>query len=103
VDELWTIVGAPTDPTSDPVGGLLIQYGAIGVLALMALAAVRVLFGRMAAALDRETARADRLEEELRKLNETIRTEYTATIARTTQAVADANRAVADLATRRRS
>jgi hypothetical protein len=102
VNRLLLIVKAAA-PAADPVTNTLIQYGAIGVIATMALAAVRVLFGRMAAALDRETARADRLEEELRRLNETIRTEYTATIARTTQAVADANRAVADMAARRRS
>lgn len=99
---LWMIVSA-APPPADPVTNTLIQYGAVGVVALMALAAVKVLFDRMKAAQDRETARADRLEEELRRLNETIRTEYAGTLARTTQVVADATRAVADAAARRRS
>jgi hypothetical protein len=99
----WVIAVAAAPPPADPVTNVLIQYGAVGVVALMALAAVRVLFLRMTASIDRETARADRLEEELRRLNETIRTEYVGTIARTTQVVADATRAVADVSARRRS
>lgn len=78
------------------MGGALLQYGALGILALMALAAVRVLFLRMAASLDQANRRADRLEEELRRLNETIRTEYATTFARAAQAIADSQRAVND-------
>lgn len=88
---------------ADPVTDTLIQYGAVGVVAIMALIAVKVLFARETAALNRETARADRLEEELRRLNDTIRTEYAGTLARTTQVVADATRAVSDASSRRRS
>jgi len=80
----------------DPVSDVLIQYGAVGVISIMALAAVRVLFNRMSTMADRERERADRLEEELRKLNETIRTEYVNTIATAARAIQDANRAVAD-------
>jgi hypothetical protein len=70
----------------------------------MAIAAVRVLFTRLQAAVDRETQRADRLEEELRKLNEAVRSEYITTINQSAQATADASRAVADaLAAVRRS
>jgi hypothetical protein len=98
----WLLIST-TPPPADPVTDTLIQYGAVGVVALMALAAVRVLFIRMTASLDRETARADRLEEELRRLNDTIRTEYAGTLARTTQVVADATRAVSDASSRRRS
>lgn len=84
--------------------GVLIQYGAVGVVALMALVAVRVLYGRLSTALDREVARADRLEVELGKLNEAIRTQYLDVLAQATQAMQDANRAVADaLAAVRRS
>ncbi|MFE0101146.1 hypothetical protein [Streptomyces sp. NPDC059009] len=81
---------------ADPATGVLVQYGAVGAVALLALAAVRVLYAKMSAALDRETQRADRLEEELRKLNETVRTEYVDTINTAAQAIAEANRAIED-------
>ena len=80
----------------DPVTGVLIQYGAVGVIAVMALAAVRVLFARLSASLDRETQRADRLEAELRALNEAVRGQYLDTIAKSSDATAAASRAVAD-------
>jgi len=51
---------------------LLYQYGGLLFLSVVALAAVRVLFNREAKALDLERERADRLEDELRKLNATI-------------------------------
>jgi len=47
---------------------IFIQYGAIGLIALLALGAVRVLFQREVKALDLERQRADRLENELRLL-----------------------------------
>jgi hypothetical protein len=80
----------------DPVGVALIQYGAVGAIAIMALFAVRVLFNKITEALERERSRADRYEEELRKLNETVRTEYLGTLSKATEAIADA------LASRRR-
>lgn len=84
-------------------GGLL-QYGAVGITAVLALVAVRVLFARLAAVLDQERRRADRLELELFKLHEAIRSEYLATIATSTRASSEASRAVADaLALIRRS
>lgn len=88
----------------DSATGVLLQYGALGVLAVLALAAVRVLFNKLNAQLDRAEERADRLEEELRKLNETVRSEYVSTINRSSQAVGDAQRMVVDaLAAIRRS
>jgi hypothetical protein len=81
---------------SDIAGPLFVQYGALGILTLAALVAVRVLFVRVESALRRETERADRLELELRQLNDTVRTEYVDTITRAAQAISDANRAVAD-------
>jgi hypothetical protein len=80
----------------DPATGVLVQYGAVGVVALMALAAVRVLFARLSATIDRETERADRLEEELRKLNETVRSEYVNTINTSARAISEATRAIED-------
>jgi len=80
----------------DPVSVALIQYGAVGAIAIIALFAVRVLFNKISAELDYHRTRADRAEDELRKLNDSIRTEYLGTLAKATEAIADA------LATRRR-
>lgn len=76
--------------------GVLIQYGAVGIIALVALLAVRVLFARMTETVERETERANRLENELRALNEAVRGEYINTITTAAHAITDANRAVAD-------
>lgn len=54
-----------------PTDGLL-QYGAIGLLALLALYAVNKLFARQVSAHDKDIARADRLENELRQQNRVI-------------------------------
>jgi hypothetical protein len=88
------LVPADGAGASDPVTGVLLQYGALGVLAALAVAAVRVLFKRLTAAVEREQQRADRLEEELRKLNELIRGELIKSIGDATKAVADALTAV---------
>lgn len=81
---------------ADPVSNVLLQYGAVGVIALISLYAVRVLFNKLSALVDHERERADRLEDELRKLNEAVRTEYVTTLAVAARAIQDANRAVAD-------
>lgn len=69
---------------------VFIQYGALGVIALLALLAVRVLFARVTATADLERARADRLEEELRKLNATVQERYVTTLSEATRAIAAA-------------
>jgi hypothetical protein len=56
----------------------------------MALFAVRVLFNRITEQSARDRDRADRLEAELRALNEAVRTEYLGTLAKATDAIADA-------------
>lgn len=71
------------------VGATFIQYGALGVIAFLALIAVRVLFQREVRALDHERERADRLEEELRKLNATIQERYVGTLAEATRVMGD--------------
>lgn len=68
----------------------LLQYGAIGVIAAIALGAVRVLFKRETAAYDREKDRADRLEAELTKLNQAIQERYLVALNDATRAVAEA-------------
>lgn len=87
---LLLLVPADGAGVGDPVTGVLVQYGALGVLVIIALAAARVLFKRQVAAADREAQRADRLEEELRKLNEVIRGELFRSIGDATKAVSDA-------------
>lgn len=76
---------------------LLYQYGGLLFLSVVALAAVRVLFNREAKALDLERERADRLEEELRKLNATIAEKMVPVL---TQATATMERAFKLLARR---
>jgi hypothetical protein len=68
----------------------LIQLGAVGVVAALALLAVRVLFARVTATADLERARADRLEEELRKLNADIQERYLTTLSEATRAISAA-------------
>lgn len=79
-----------------PGTNILLQYGAIGVVLVFAFAALRVLFAKLTAELDRQTQRGDRLELELIKLNETVRSEYVSTITKSAQATSEASRAVAD-------
>lgn len=69
---------------------VFVQYGALGVIALLALVAVRVLFARVTATADLERARADRLEEELRKLNQTVQERYVTTLSEATRAISAA-------------
>lgn len=75
---------AAADPTS-----VFLQYGALGVIALLALGAVRVLFQREVKALDLERQRADRLEEELRRLNQTVQDRYVTTLTEANKTMSD--------------
>lgn len=68
----------------DAVPGL-VSYGGLGILAMAAIAAVRVLFARETAAMDRERTRADRLEEEVRRLNRDIHDQYIPTLTKATE------------------
>jgi hypothetical protein len=69
---------------------LVAQYGALGLALTLAVAAVKILFAREVEAhkLDRE--RADRLEAEMRQLNELIRTQYVEKLATATQTIGEA-------------
>lgn len=88
----------------DGATSVFLQYGALGAISVMALFAVRVMFAKLQESYSREKERADRLEVELLKLNETVRNEYVTTINRSSQAITEATRAVADaLAAVRRS
>lgn len=67
-----------------PVQDSLLQYGGVGILALFSLYAVNVLFKRIDKQLTDERIRADRLEEQLRKLNETTVERLVPAIAQST-------------------
>jgi hypothetical protein len=82
------------------VTGVFLQYGGIGAIALLALFAVRVLYNRAAADLEYHRARADRLEDELRALNATMREQLIQVVGPATEAIGDALR-VLDAAPRR--
>jgi hypothetical protein len=71
-------------------GSLAIQYGAIGAALVFAITAVKILFGREVEAHNREKDRADRLEGELRQLNELVRTQYVEKLAAATQTIGEA-------------
>jgi hypothetical protein len=77
-----------------PVSDVLLQYGALGALAVVALLAVRVLDNRASIRAAEELAyhrsRADRLEEELRALNATMREQLIQVIGPATEAIGDA-------------
>lgn len=75
---------------------IFIQYGALGAVAFIAIVAARMAFDRLQKASDSETARANRLEEQLRLLNEEVRTDVVEALTRASLAMADSNRAVGD-------
>lgn len=67
-----------------------LQYGALGAIAALALGAVRILFAREVKAHQDQKDRADRLEVELRKLNEMIQNQYITTLTQATLAMSQA-------------
>jgi hypothetical protein len=95
-----------------PIVNVLTQYGAVGLIAVIAVMVARALFQKsnldhdqeivrltkMLADADartaKESARADRVTEELSRLSEVVRNEYVNTLARTSQALADTTRDV---------
>ena len=81
---------APVTTMSDALLGL----GLPGVVVLALGLVVRVLYNRAAEDAAYHRQRADRLEEEVRALNATVRTEYVTTISKATEAISDALHAV---------
>lgn len=71
---------------------VLYQYGAIGVVLLAAGYAVRVLFQQATKAHDLERQRADRLEAELRQLNQAVQEKVVPVISEATKIISDALR-----------
>jgi type II secretory pathway component PulJ len=76
---------------ADPLNSLL-QYGALGMLALFSLLAVRVLFSQETKAHELDRARADRLEQELRQLNKDVQELVMPAVTKATEAITEAMR-----------
>lgn len=70
-------------------GTLAMQYGALGTMVLVAVAAVKILFNREVEAHKREQDRADRLEAELKQLNDLLRTQVVEKMANSTQVLGE--------------
>jgi hypothetical protein len=85
---LWAAGAEPSDS--------FLQFGAVGAIALIALAAVRYLYraqiDALRAQLAREIARADRLETELATVNAGALRQAREAVESATHAVADASR-----------
>jgi hypothetical protein len=71
----------------EPVSNTLVQYGAVGILALVGLIAVGVLWKRISTIADAERARADRLEAELLAQSKLISSELSGHLVRATEAM----------------
>lgn len=69
---------------------VLLQYGPLGVIALVCFMAIRTMYNAFQKSYDRERERADHLAEELRLLNEAVRGQYLTTLSEATRAIADA-------------
>lgn len=79
----------PLAQQADPIANGLLQYGAVGILALVGLIAVWILWKRIDKIYDQlfraERERADRLESELRDLNKLITGELSGHLVRATE------------------
>lgn len=80
---------------SVPLSAFL-QYGAIGLLALLSVGTTVVLWRFLKAAFDRAVERGDRLEQELRDMNHLINDKYAAELVRATDAMVRMNDVLRD-------
>jgi hypothetical protein len=78
---------------SDPSQNLL-QYGAVGAIAVILIAAVGVLAKVLLGVYYRERDRADELEQEVNRLNKAIQDRYIDALSDATKAVSAALREV---------
>jgi hypothetical protein len=74
---------------TDPIGGALLQYGVLGAVTLVLFVAIRTMYKRLTADADEHRQRANRLEDELRALNQSVRTDCV-------KALTDAARVMSD-------
>lgn len=69
---------------------ILAQYGALGVMVIAAFVAVRILFQRTTDAYNRERERADRMEQEVQRLNLVIQEKMLPILHEATRAISEA-------------
>lgn len=87
----WAWAAVAADP-----GGILLQYGAIGAIALLALYAVVKLFKRQEQLYEREIRRGDQAEEALAALNQLIREQLVVQLTRAADAIARVTELLSD-------
>lgn len=69
---------------------ILAQYGALGVMVIAAFVAVRILFRRETDAHQRALERADRMEAEVKRLNDVIQDRMLPILNEATKAIGEA-------------
>lgn len=80
--------GSPSIPGLD-LAHPLVQYGAVGLLAVAAMFWAWTLFRQASENMKRERERADRLEAEVKKLNDDIHEKYIPVLTRVTDVLQD--------------
>ncbi|MFD7157969.1 hypothetical protein ACXJJ3_08670 [Kribbella sp. WER1] len=69
---------------------ILAQYGALGVMVVFSGIIIRVLFARTTEAYERERERADRMEQEVQRLNAVIQEKALPILHEATRAISEA-------------
>ncbi len=69
---------------------VLLQYGALGVMVLGSIVAIRILFQRETTAFERERERADRMEAEVSRLNNLMQEKMLPILHEATKAISEA-------------
>lgn len=69
---------------------ILAEYGALGVVLFVAFLAIRILFQRETASHQRDSDRADRMEAEVKRLNDAIQDKMLPVLHAATEALSDA-------------
>ncbi len=81
---------APETASTGSILGIILQYGILGVAAIVLFFVSRRLY-------EREQARADRLEADVRRLNELMVEQMVPALTRSTEAVANAQRLIEEI------
>ncbi len=84
------MIAAPETAATGSILGIVLQYGILGIAALVLFFVSRRLY-------EREQARADRLEADVRRLNELMVEQMVPALTRSTEAVANAQRVMDEI------